>query len=104
MAKEKLYLWDFGPADIAGEGSGELNLTIEDCVNRYVRELDPIIDNMHESCGDISVSDMATMFSLFFKMKRLMCDINKDKKYVDNEKSKEDMDWAEFVGKYEDNN
>ena len=66
MAKEKLYLWDFGPADIAGEGSGELNLTIEDCVSRYVRELDPIIDNMHESCGDISVSDMSTMFSLFF--------------------------------------
>ena len=48
MAKEKLYLWDFGPADIAGEGSGELNLTIEECVSRYVRELDPIIDNMHE--------------------------------------------------------
>ena len=104
MAKEKLYLWDFGPADIAGEGSGELNLTIEDCVSRYVRELDPIIDNKHESCGDITVSDMSTMFSLFFKMKRLMWEINKDKKYGDNEKSKEDMDWAEFVGKYEDKN
>ena len=103
MAKEKLYVWDYGPAHIAGEGDGETKLTIEDCVNRYVKELDPIIDSMHESCGDISVSDMATMFSLFFKMKRLMWDINKDKKYGAVVK-KDQMNYEDFVGKYEDNN
>ena len=103
MAKEKLYVWDYGPAHIAGEGDGETKLTIEDCVNRYVKELDPIIDSMHESCGDISVSDMATMFYLFFKMKRLMWDINKDKKYGAVVKQ-DQMNYEDFVGKYEDNN
>ena len=103
MAKEKLYVWDYGPAHIAGEGDGETKLTIEDAVNRYVKELDPIIDSMHESCGDISVSDMATMFSLFFKMKRLMWEINKDKKYG-SVVSKDQMNYEDFVGKYEDNN
>ena len=103
MTKEKLYVWDYGPAHIAGEDDGETKLTIEDCVNRYVKELDPIIDNMHESCGDISVSDMATMFSLFFKMKRLMWDINKDKKYGAVVK-KDQMNYEDFVGKYEDIN
>ena len=106
MSKEKLYTWDYGPAHIAGEGNGEIKLTVEDYINRYVKELDPIIDNMHDLCGDITVSDMQTMFNLFYKIKRLMWDINKDTKYnnEDSDVGIDEMDYTEFVKNFKDKN
>ena len=86
MAKEKLYTWDYGLSHIAGEGDVDIKMPLNDYITRYTRELEPVIDNMVQCCGDISVSDMSTMFSLFYKMKRLMHEINENAAQVEKRK------------------
>ena len=109
MGKEKLYTWDYGHEDHYGDGgygNEEIKLTVEDYITRYVRELNPIMDNMYDLCGDITISEMQTMFNLFSKMKRLMWDINKNKKYnnEDSDVGVDEMDYTEFVKNFKDKN